>query len=369
MRRITYIWELASWPDFRWRSPAVERPLADARAKHAHLLGRLLDIGFDLKLETQVAALSEEVTKTSAIEGESLQPASVRSSVARRLGLRETLTPEDRRVEGVVEMMIDATTKFTEPLTAERLFGWHAALLPNGHSGMQRIRVGAFRDDASGPMQVISGPLGRERVHFQAPPAKRLKMEVKRFLAWFDKKPEQDGLLRAALAHLWLVTLHPFDDGNGRLSRAAGEMAIAQLEQSPQRFFSLSGAILRERKGYYDVLERTQNGSLDVTEWLLWFLGCFSSAIEQAERDCSRVLRKAAFFRRFASEALSERQKKVLGRVLKDFDGPVTAKKWAALGKCSLDSAQRDITQLVESGLMRKNPGGSKNTSYSLVLE
>jgi len=365
MRRIRYIWEQPAWPDFDWDDTRLLAPLAAVSHKHGQFLGRMAGLGFDLRLEAQVAAVAEETLKTSEIEGEHLNAASVRSSVAKRLGLAEAgLRHKDRTVDGVVEVMVDATAHAGKSLTKARLLAWHASLFADGPVN---IRVGAFRRDDDGPMQVVSGRLGRQTVHYEAPPAPRVAKEVAAFLAWFNGPSEGDGLLRAAIAHLWFVTIHPFDDGNGRLSRAIGDMALAQLEGSQQRFYSVSSQIQRERADYYDVLEQTQKSVLDVTAWLVWFLGCFGRAIDAAEVESHKVLQKAEFYRRFALEPLSERQKKVINRLFADFDGALTAKKWAALGKCSVDTAQRDITDLVARGLLRKNAGGSKNTSYALT--
>jgi Fic family protein len=329
----------------------------------------MLRLGFELKQQAQLEALTEDVLKSSEIEGEALDRDSVRSSVARRLGIPDAgLAPVDRKTEGVVEMMLDATSNYEAPLTAVRLYGWQAALFPTGFSGMHRIRIGAWRDDAKGAMQVVSGPLERQRVHFQAPPADRVDAEMRGFLEWFSHGNAAEGLLRAALAHLWFVTVHPFDDGNGRIARTIADQALAQSEGSGQRYYSLSSQIRKERSDYYDILERTQKGSLDVTEWLVWFLGCFTRAVQGAEATLANVMRKADFWQRHAHEAFTERQKKVLNRYMDGFEGNLTAKKWAAIGGCSVPTAQRDINELVERNVLSKGPGGSKNTRYDLVL-
>lgn len=367
-----YLWEKARWPGFTWGDGEVLGPLAEARYKQGRLLGSMVRLGFDLRLEAQVQAVTEDVLKSSEIEGEFLDRESVRSSVARRLGLPDaalTGADPDRKTEEVVAMMLDATGNFSAPLTKERLVGWHAALFPTGYSGLHRIKVGGWREDSEGPMQVVSGPVGRTRIHYEAPPAERLDAEMERFLDWFNAPPLLDGLLRAALAHLWFVTVHPFDDGNGRIARAITDMALAQLEQSSQRFYSVSSQIRLERGAYYDTLERTQKGSLDVTAWLVWFLECYARAIDAAEATCAGVLRKADFWHRYAREPFSPRQKTIMNRLLDGFEGKLTAKKWAALGKCSVDTAQRDLTELVARGILVKNPGGSKNTSYTLAFE
>jgi len=363
-----YIWRSPQWPQFAWDDTRLLTPVATARLKQGRLLGGMARLGFDLKLEAQLEALTEGVIKSSAIEGEVLQRDSVRSSIARRLGVpTAAVAPSDQRTEGVVEMMLDASENYDAPLTPERLFSWQAALFPTGYSGMHKIKTGAWRDDANGPMQVVSGPIGRQRVHFQAPPAACLDAEMQAFLAWFNRRGEPEGLLRAGLAQLWFVTIHPFEDGNGRIARAIADQALAQSEGAGQRFYSMSSQIQKERSCYYDMLERTQKGGLDVTDWLVWFLGCLSRAIEGAEGTCANVLRKADFWQRYAREPFTERQRTVLNRFMDGFEGKLTAKKWAAIGKCSIPTAQRDINELVERSILRRNPGGSKNTSYELV--
>lgn len=364
----TFIWESAGWPAWRFDLPALATPLADVSRAQGVLAGRLADVGLALRDEASLAALTEDVVKTSAIEGESLNVASVRSSIARRLGVDiGALAPVDRHVEGVVDMVLDATTHAAAPVTEARLFGWHAALFPTGYSGMSRITVGGWRTDATGPMQVVSGPIGRQRVHFEAPPAPRLADEIGRFLAWFNAAPVEPLLIRAGLAHLWFVTLHPFDDGNGRIARALGDLVLARADRSPQRFYSLSAQIQRERNAYYDVLERTQRGSLDVTEWLAWFLNTLDRAIDHAHTTLDAVLVKARFWQRCAGFAMNARQVKVLNRLLDGFEGKLTTTKWAALAKCSQDTALRDITELVERGVLQRSSSGGRSTSYELV--
>jgi Fic family protein len=363
-----YIWERPDWPKFRWDNARLLEPLAAARLKQGRLLGSMARLGFDLKLEAQLEALTEDVIKSSEIEGEVLDRNSVRSSLARRLGVAHAaVAPSDRRVEGIVEMMLDATQNYLTPLTPERLFGWQAALFPTGYSGLHLVLTGAWRTDAEGPMQVVSGPMGRQRVHFEAPPASRVETEMKRFLRWFNAKPAIDGLLRAALAHLWFVTLHPFEDGNGRIARAIADSALAQSESSGQRFYSVSSQIRQERSKYYESLERTQKGDMDVSKWLLWFLGCFARSIDGAEKATGDVLWKADFWQHYAREPFTERQKAVLNRYLDGVEGKLTAKKWAKLTKVSIPTAQRDINDLIERGVLRRNPGGSKNTSYDVA--
>jgi len=363
-----YIWELPDWPHFRWEAERLLEPLGVAHRKEGLLLGSMARLGFDLKLTAEVEAITEEALKSSEIEGEMLSRDSVRSSVARRLGVPEAaLAPEDRKVEGIVSMTLDATKKYAEPLTRERLFGWHAALFPTGYSDLRQIKVGGWRDDADGPMQVLSGPIGREKVHYEAPPADRVEAEMAAFIAWFEQPRTIDGILHAAIAHLWFVTIHPFDDGNGRIARALADMSLARSENSPQRFYSLASEIRRERPQYYATLERTQKGELDITERLLWFVGCFSHALDTAEEACRGVLRKADFWRQHALTPLNERQKKVLNRFLDGFEGKLTAQKWKAIAKCSMPTAQRDIKDLSDRGLLIRNEGGSKNTSYRIA--
>jgi len=363
-----YIWQRPDWPDFRWNADKLADPLAIAHRKEGQLLGAMARLGFDLKLAAEVEAMTEEALKSSEIEGEALNRESVRSSVARRLGVPDAaLAPEDRKVEGIVTVTLDATKKYAAPLTKKRLAGWHAALFPTGFSGMNEIRVGKWRDDASGPMQVVSGPLIKPKVHFEAPPAERIEAEMAAFLKWFEKTRIVDGIVHAAIAHLWFVTIHPFEDGNGRIARALADMSLARWEDTPQRFYSLSGAIRHERPQYYATLERTQKGDLDITERLLWFVGCFSAAIDAAQLTCESIFQKADFWQRHALTPFNERQRKLLNRLLDGFDGKLTAPKWATLAKTSLPTAQRDIKELVEYGALLRNPGGSKNTSYSMA--
>lgn len=364
----TYIHELEDWPDFRWDAEQIAGRLASVRHRQGRLIGRMEALGFPLRTEAVLATLTEDVLKSSEIEGELLDREQVRSSIARRLGLDiGALTLADRDVEGVVEMMLDATQNFDEPLTEERLYSWHAALFPTGRSGMSKIIVGAWRDDASGPMQVVSGPFGKERVHFQAPAAERLDGETAAFLEWFEGGGAPEPVLHAALAHLWFVTIHPFDDGNGRIARAIADMALARSEQSPQRFYSMSAQIRAERKAYYDILEATQKGDLDITAWLEWFLQCLDHAIEGAEVTLANVLRKAQFWEAIKDEALNARQHTMINRLLDGFEGKLTSSKWAKITKTSQDTALRDITDLIERNILMRDPGGGRSTSYSLA--
>ena len=343
-------------------------PLAAVRHRQGRLVGRMESLGFALREEAVLQTLTQDVVTSSAIEGEVLDREQVRSSIARRLGMDVgALAPADRNVEGVVEMMLDATQHFNDPLTQERLFGWHAALFPTGRSGMTRIRAGAWRDDGTGPMQVVSGPIGRERVHFQAPAAERLEDEMEAFLGWFNGEERLDPVLKAGLAHLWFVTVHPFDDGNGRIARAIADMALARSEGIPSRFYSMSAQVRSERNAYYRILERTQKGTMDVTEWLLWFLGCLDRAFGGAESTLASVLRKARFWEAHAGTPLNERQRIMLNRLLDGFEGKLTSSKWAKVVRCSQDTAIRDIQDLVRRGMLSKDSAGGRSTSYSLV--
>jgi Fic family protein len=363
----TYIWQAGDWPTWRYDLAALAGPLAEVSRAQGQLIGRLADVGLALRGQASLAVLTEDVVKTSEIEGEWLNVDSVRSSIARRLGVEiGALAPVDRHVEGVVDMVLDATAHCEAPVSRERLFGWHAALFPTGYSGLTRIKVGEWRDDAGGPMQVVSGPIGRRRVHFEAPPAERLETEIRRFLDWLNGTSNQPPLIRAGLGHLWFVTLHPFDDGNGRIARAIGDLLLARADGSPQRFYSLSAQIQRERKAYYDILERTQKRSLDVTEWLAWFLDALHRAVDQAQQTLDAVLVKSRFWQRWATTPLNERQVKLLNRLLDGFDGKLTSSKWAAIAKCSPDTALRDITDLLERGVLRKSEAGGRSTSYEL---
>jgi len=363
----TYIWQTGDWPHWRFDLAVLAGPMAEVSRAQGVLLGRLADVGMALRGQASLAALTEDVVKTSEIEGETLSVESVRSSIARRLGVDiGALAPVDRHVEGVVEMVLDATANAATPVTQERLFGWHAALFPTGYSGLAKISVGAWRDDANGPMQVVSGPIGRQRVHYEAPPANRLDSETRRFLDWVNGPSNDPPLLRAGLGHLWFVTLHPFDDGNGRIARAMGDLLLARAAGSPQRFYSLSAQIQRERKAYYDILERTQKRSMDVTEWLLWFLETLHRAVDQAQVTLDTVLAKARFWRHWGSMPLNERQVKLLNKLLDGFDGKLTTSKWAAIVKCSQDTALRDISDLLTRGVLRKADAGGRSTSYEL---
>ena len=362
-----YIWQAGDWPAWRFDLAALAEPMAQVSRAQGLLLGRLADVGMALRNQASLAALTEEVIKTSEIEGEQLNVESVRSSIARRLGVDiGALAPVDRHVEGVVEMVLDATANCQAPVSRERLFGWHAALFPTGYSGRSRIKVGGWRDDATGPMQVVSGPIGRQRVHFEAPPADRLEAETGRFLGWLNAPSNEPPLIKAGLGHLWFVTLHPFDDGNGRIARAIGDLLLSRADGSPQRFYSLSAQIQRERKAYYDILERVQKHSMDATEWLAWFLDALLRAVDQAQHTLDVVLAKVRFWQRWATMPLNERQVKLLNKLLDGFEGKLTSSKWAAIAKCSPDTALRDINDLLARGVLRKSDAGGRSTSYEL---
>ena len=366
---MVYIHERAEWPDFEWNTEKLSETLAQVRHKQGRLLGRMERLGFQLKAEASLQTLTEEVVKSSEIEGEILDRDQVRSSIARRLGMDiGALTPAERHIEGVVELMLDATQKYDQALTAERLFGWHASLFPTGRSGMQKITVGGWRTDQTGPMQVVSGAFGRERVHFEAPAARRLEAEIKGFLEWFNADQGQDPVIKAALAHLWFVTIHPFEDGNRRIARAISDLALARSEESTQRFYSMSAQIRKERKAYYDILERTQRGTLDITNWLDWFLGCLERAFDGADTILGSVLQKAALWEKHGASALNDRQRLLLNRVLDGFEGKLTSSKWAKIAKVSQPTATRDIDDLIKRGILKKDAAGGRSTSYSLVL-
>lgn len=362
-----YLWQAPDWPNWRYDLAALVGPMAEVSRAQGILIGRLADVGAPLRDKANLLALTEDVLRTSEIEGERLSVASVRSSLARRLGVDiGALAAVDRHVEGVVEMVLDATANCHAPMSRERLFGWHAALFPTGYSGLSKIQVAGWRDDANGPMQVVSGSIGRQNVHFEAPPAVRLEIESERFLAWLNGDSGEPPLLKAGLGHLWFVTLHPFDDGNGRIARAIGDLLLARADGSPQRFYSLSAQIQRERKAYYDILERTQKGTMDVTEWLVWFLDSLHRAVDQAQGTLDAVLLKARYWQQWATIPLSERQVKLLNRLLDGFDGKLTTSKWAAIAKCSPDTALRDISDLLTRGVLRKTAAGGRSTSYEL---
>lgn len=364
-----YIHLLNDWPTFTWEGDKIISLLSTVRHKQGRLLGKLEGLSFRLREEASLETLTLDVTKSSEIEGEKLPVDQVRSSIARRLGIEIAgEVSSNRNVEGVVEMMLDATQRYNLSLTDERLFGWHASLFPTGRSGMYKIQVGGWRDDARGPMQVVSGAIGRERVHYEAPEAARLPVEMRTFIEWFNKVTSIDPVLKAAIAHLWFVTIHPFDDGNGRIARAIADMQLARADESHQRFYSMSAQIQRERSAYYDILEKTQKGNLDITAWLLWFLECLDRAISSSEENLSAVTQKAKFWERHQATSLNDRQRKMLNKLMDGFEGKLTSSKWAKIAKCSPDTALRDIQDLIEKGVLEKEEGGGRSTSYRIKI-
>lgn len=366
---LAYIHVQETWPSFTWQDQKLAASLAHVRHRQGRLIGRMEGLGFSLRSEALLQTLTADVTQSSEIEGEILDKGQVRSSIARRLGMDIAgLVPAERHVEGVVEMMLDATQNYESPLTEDRLLGWHASLFPTGRSGMSKIVVGNRRTDLTGPMQVVSGPIGRERVHFEAPAASRLKNEMNQFLDWLNADKTIDGVIVAGIAHLWFVTVHPFEDGNGRIARAIADLVLARSENSPQRFYSMSSQIRAERNRYYDMLETTQKGSLDITPWLQWFLGCLDRAIDRADETQSAVLAKARFWESTNEHLLNERQRLVLNRLLDGFEGKLTSSKWAKLAKCSQDTASRDIDDLIAKGALTRGPKGGRSTSYELII-
>lgn len=361
-----YIHELPNWPHFSWNQYRIAELLVQARHQQGRLTGGMESIGFHFLEQTILQALTQDVVKSSEIEGEILDPSQVRSSVARQLGMEHAaLSPPDRHIDGVVKMVVDATQNFDTPLTKERLFNWHEALFPEGRSGWKKLTVGAWR---KGPVYVVSGQVGKENIHFEAPLAGRIDGEMESFLKWINEEHSTDLVLKAALAHLWFVTIHPFDDGNGRIGRAIVDLLLARSEKSTHRFYSFSQQIQAERKRYYTILEQTQRGTLDVTSWIEWFLGCLERAIQEAFGVLEIVLGKARFWEMVANVALNERQRKVINRLLDGFEGKLTSSKWAKIAKCSQDTAHRDIIDLIEKGILVKNTGGGRSSSYALEM-
>lgn len=367
----TYIHELPDWPHFQWDEKHLAVKLAAVRHRQGRMLGRLESLGIKLREEASLWTLTEEVIKSSEIEGEILDRDQVRSSLARRLGIDiGALIQADRHIEGVVDMILDATHNYSVPLTAERLFGWHAALFPTGYSGLYKIAAGKWRTEKSWPMRVVSGAIGNERIHFEAPAAERLDKEMDTFLEWLNgesKGVDVDPVLRAAIAHLWFITIHPFEDGNGRIGRAIADMMLARSEQSTQRFYSMSAQIRKERGKYYDYLEDTQKGDLNVTKYLEWFLDCMNRAFDNSETILRDVLKKACFWERYTGETFNDRQRNIINRLLDGFEGKLTSSKWAKIAKCSQDTAGRDIDDLIKRHIMKKDAAGGRSTSYSLV--
>ena len=363
-----YIHQLIDWPNFTWDIEAILTRLGEVRHRQGRILGLMSAAGFKLQENAVLDTLTLDVTKSSEIEGEKLNADQVRSSIARRLGIELAgAVPADRNVEGVVEMMLDATQKYTDDLTADRLFDWHAALFPTGRSGMHKITVGAWRTPDAGPMQVVSGFMGKQKIHFEAPAAERLPVEMETFLTWFNAHPTTDTVLKAAITHLWFVTIHPFDDGNGRIARALTDMQLARADGTSQRFYSMSAQVLREKTAYYEILEQTQKGGLDITSWLSWFLDCLFHAMEHTETTLAAVVNRAKFWELNRDTALNSRQQYMVNSLLDDFFGNLTTTKWATMTKSSPDTALRDIQDLIEKGILEKKPGGGRNTTYNLV--
>ena len=366
---MNYIWQKDNWPDLKWDAAKLLPLLTAVTYEQGRLLGKMEGLGFDeLREEAHLHALTDDVVKSSEIEGEHLPQDEVRSSIARHLGMNHVkdLVPSSSDVDGIVEMMTDATTDFDRPLTRRRLFRWHSSLFPTGKSGIATIATGQYRD---GPMQIVSGAIGKEKVHYEAPPADRMSRDMEEFLDWFEDPGDMNPLLAAGLAHFWFVTIHPFDDGNGRIARAIADMGLARAENSSRRYYSMSKQICSERNDYYKMLEMAQKGDCDITAWQQWFLACLQRAIHNADEVVGGVLQKARFWQRYAEESLNERQIKILNKLLGGFEGKLTSAKWGKLAKCSQDTALRDITNLVERGALKKDERGGRSTSYSLVLE
>ncbi|MGZ3921589.1 MAG: Fic family protein [Bacteroidia bacterium] len=362
-----YIYEQKDWPNFTWDHETLLPVLSTVRHKQGRLKGYMEALGFTLRSETSLQTLTQDVLKSSEIEGELLDREQVRSSIARKLGMDVAgLVPADRHVDGVVEMMLDATRNYKKPLSNERLFAWHSALFPGGRSGMHKITVGKWRDNKKGPMQVVSGAMGKERIHFEAPESSKLKKEMKQFLTWFNSKEAMDPVLKSALAHLWFVTVHPFDDGNGRIARAIADLQLARADEGNQRFYSMSAQIRVERNAYYEILEKTQKGKLDVTGWMLWYLNCLDRSLNTTDKSLQKVLSKTKFWDTQSETVLNERQRLMVNKLFDGFFGKLTSSKWAKMTKCSPDTALRDINDLVKKGVFEKEEGGGRSTSYIL---
>ena len=359
-----YLHERENWWKFTYDSHKVMTELGKVRAKQGLMLGRMSSLGFDFQEDALLTTLSQELVSSSEIEGELLDRQQVRSSIARRLGIETAgMVGASRYVEGVVEMLLDATQRYAEPLTDARLFGWHNVLFPTGMSGLYKIEVAKYR---SGEMQVVSGAMGKEKVHYEAPKPERLAEEMERFISWVNAESEVDEVVKAAITHLWFVTIHPFDDGNGRIARALTDMMLARSERTSKRFYSMSAEIKLMRSEYYEVLERTQRGDGDITEWLLWFLQCFEAALDSTEENLSAVLARARYWEHFAKEEINERQRKIINLQFDGFFGKLTSSKWAKIAKCSSDTALNDIKDLLGKGMLVKNGEGGRSTNYSL---
>ncbi len=362
-----YIHQQNEWPTFSWDNEQILLSLGTVRNMQGKIMGRMESLGFDLRKEAELDTLTQDVLKSTEIEGELLNPDQVRSSIARRLGLEISGSVEsDRNVDGMVDMMMDAMQHFDKPLTSDRLFNWHSALFPVGRSGMYKITVADWRNDSTGPMQVVSGAMGKEKVHYQAPDSSLIKSEMVRFIDWFNNENNIDLVLKASIAHLWFVTIHPFDDGNGRITRTLTDMLLARSDGNSQRFYSMSAQIRKERKQYYEILESTQKGNLDITNWLLWFLNCLMNALLSTESILSKVLFKAEFWNKYSKIILNERQRLLLNKLIDGLDGKLTSSKWAKIAKCSSDTALRDIQDLIDKDILRKEDAGGRSTNYEL---
>jgi Fic family protein len=371
-----YIWQDPAWPDFRWNGDALLKSVGDCRFQQGSLLAQMRELGFEVQQQAQAEALIEDALKTSEIEGEHLDPQAVRSSVARRLGLPSSGLPKvrDQQADRLVDILLDATKNYDQELNAARIFGWHAALFPTGYSGLHKIKTATWRDDREGPMRIVSGPIGREKIHYEAPPAGRMEQEMNHFFAWWKKSRNTiDGILRAGIAHLWFVSLHPFEDGNGRIARTLSDMALAQDEKLSTRFYSTASQIMAERDTYYEVLENTNKGTVDITPWLKWFVGCISRAILRSDELLSNIVNKAQFWKYHAQMELTDRQRKAINSLLEagpdGFAGGMTNRKYAGITHISRATAQRDLADLVEKGILHPNPAGGRSVSYNLVWD
>ncbi len=365
IRHSAYIWQRNDWPEFRWNTEALLEPLSRLSQLHGLLVGRMSMLGFNDKSRSLLSAMTDELISSSEIEGVILNPHSVRSSIARRLGIEDDgLLAEDHYVEGLVDVMLDAIRNCREPLTDERLFGWHAALFPFGRSGMHKITVADWRKGEE-PMQVVSGAFGHEKVHYEAPASADVPAEMTRLIEWCNTA-NLSPFMMAAIAHLWFVTIHPFDDGNGRISRTLADMFLARLDEDFARYYSMSAEINRDKKAYYEILERTQHGNLDITEWMLWFFSCLENAIACASGTIERTLQKAAYWDRFRDIDINERQRKVVNRLWDGFEGKLTSSKWAKICSCSQDTALRDINDLIAKGMLHSGTEGGRKANYLL---
>ena len=368
-RKNIYIHEKDNWTNFTWDEKLVSKELAETRNLQGRLLGKMESLGFRLQNEAALNTLTLEIVKSSEIEGEILDSDQVRSSIARKLGIELAgAIASERHIDGIVEMMLDATQQYAEPLSKERLFGWHSALFPTGYSGIYKITVANWRKDTSGPMQVISGPMSKEKVHFEAPHSDRVESEMAQFINWIEYENNIDPVLKSAIAHLWFVTIHPFEDGNGRITRAITEMLLARSDYSVKRFYSMSAQIRMERKQYYDILEKTQKKSSNITEWIIWFLKCLRNSFESTTELLSKILVKAKFWNAHSKTILNQRQHIMLNKLLDNFEGKLTTSKWAKICKCSQDTALRDIQNLIEKEILKKEASGGRSTNYELKM-